>query len=212
MGREAFCEVSFGTRTSRGKALLETKELLFRGDFRVVVPFADMTSVSADASLLTVTWSGGTLRLALGAEAARWADKIRNPPGRLDKLGVKAGMAVALAGGRGDAESEAFSEELAARGAHVVKKSGDADLVFAVVDTQADLKAVAKVIAGLRPDAGLWVLRKKGKHAVVGEAAVRSAARAAGLVDVKVAAFSDTRTADKFVVPAAKRAKKVRAK
>ncbi len=209
MGREASCEARFdaasGTQRSRGKALLETTLLLFRGDFRVAVPFADMTKVSADASQLTVAWTGGTLRLALGAQAARWADKIRNPPSRLDKLGVKTGMAVALVAPRGDEDLDELGAEVEARGASIAKKSSDADLVFAVVDTQAHLKALAKLAAGLRPDAGLWVVRRKGKDAVVGEADIRSAARAAGLVDVKVAAFSETRTADKFVVPAARR-------
>jgi hypothetical protein len=34
---------------------------------------------------------------------------------------------------------------------------------------------------------------------------VRTAGKAAGLVDVKVARFSETHTAEKFVVPVAKR-------
>ena len=56
MGREALCEARLGKQTSRGKALLETSDLLFRGDFRVAVPFKEMTRVRADTTKLTVAW------------------------------------------------------------------------------------------------------------------------------------------------------------
>ena len=36
---------------------------------------------------------------------------------------------------------------------------------------------------------------------MVSESEVRTAGRAAGLIDVKVVRFSDTHTADKFVIP-----------
>ena len=61
----------------------------------------------------------------------------------------------------------------------------------------------------LSPRGGLWVIRPKG-HAEISEAEVRAAARGAGLVDVKVASFSPTHTADKFVIPAAARGPRVR--
>jgi len=209
MGREAFCEARLGQQTSRGKALLETSDLLFRGDFRVVVPFKEMTSISADASKLTVAWSGGTLSLALGAEAARWAEKIRTPPSLLDKLGVKPESTVAVVAAAGKitgGDLDGFVAELAARGVKAVqhKPTADTDLLFFAIDRKADLGLLPKLLAALRPDAGLWVLRPKGSAAVT-EADVRKAGLAAGLVDVKVAAFSPTRTAEKFVVPVAKR-------
>jgi hypothetical protein len=209
MGREALCEARFGDRTSRGKALLETSELLFRGEFRVVVPLKQMTRISADGGNLNVAWSGGTLTLALGAEAARWAEKIRHPPSLLHKLGVKPASRVALVAAGGDFESDddldGFVAELAAHGVKAAKRPTAAtDLLFFAVADKADLAALPKLLASLRPDAGIWVLRPKGNAAVT-EADVRNAGLAAGLVDVKVAAFSATRTAEKFVVPVAKR-------
>lgn len=210
MGREALCEARFGNQTSRGKALLETSDLLFRGDFRVVVPFKQMTRISADAANLSVVWPGGTLTLALGAEAARWAEKIRHPPGLLDKLGVKAASTVALvaAGGgdfAGEDDLDDFLAQLAARGVKTTKRPGAAtDLLFFSVAGRDDLQALPKLLPALRPDAGIWVLRPKGIAAVT-EADVRNAGLSAGLVDVKVAAFSAIRTAEKFVVPLARR-------
>ena len=211
MGREALCEATFGKQRSRGKALLETSDLLFRGDFRVVVPFKEMTRISADAADLTVVWPGGTLTLALGAEAARWAEKIRHPPSLLDKLGVKPSSTVALvAAAGGDFASQddldGFVALLAARGVKTARKPTAAtDLLFFLVADKSDLARLPRLLAALRPDAGIWVLRPKGNPAVT-EADVRSAGLAAGLVDVKVAAFSASRTAEKFVVPVAKRA------
>src|SRR4051812_34793415 len=99
MGREAECLVRFGTQSSRGKALLETTEIIFRGDFRLKIPFAEIRLVEARGDDLKVRWGKDEARFALGAtEAALWAQKIKSPPGRLDKLGVKPGAKVAVVG------------------------------------------------------------------------------------------------------------------
>ena len=45
MGNEVKCRVRFGKQESEGKALLETSEIIFRGDFRLKIPFATMKSV-----------------------------------------------------------------------------------------------------------------------------------------------------------------------
>jgi hypothetical protein len=163
---------------------------------------------------LTLTWGKRkqTLVLELGAEARKWAERIRNPPSRLDKLGVKATSAVALIGGKRAFASEdlrAFVAEVEERGARVLKGAptgSEAELVvFLVVEARADLAKLAELVAALRTGGALWTLRRKGASAAVGESDVRGAARAAGLTDVKVAAFSEELTADKFVVPVAAR-------
>jgi hypothetical protein len=214
MGREAACRARFAEATSMGKALLETQDLRFRGDFRVVVPFKELTKVSADASDLTLSWTSGkkaqTLVLELGAQAASWAARIRNPPSRLDKLGVKATSTVALLGGErawaASAELGAFVGELEARGARILKgrATATADLLLLPVETRADLRKLSPLVPALRSGAALWVLRPKGSAAIK-ESDVRGAGRTAGLIDIKVAAFSPTHTAEKFVVPKARR-------
>jgi hypothetical protein len=52
----------------------------------------------------------------------------------------------------------------------------------------------------LKPNAALWVIRPKGM-AAISESEVMAAGKKAGLVDVKVVSFSDTHTAEKFVIP-----------
>ncbi|HKF76286.1 MAG TPA: hypothetical protein VKF59_09100 [Candidatus Dormibacteraeota bacterium] len=120
----------------------------------------------------------------------------------LDKLGVRPGMRVALAGL--GPEDGGFRAELALRGAHVVELQDELcglDLVFYRVDRPEDLRG----IRGLRPlihDAGaIWVLRVKGPGRTVEETDVIETARALDLVDNKIASFSDTLAAMRLVVP-----------
>lgn len=49
MGAEAECTVRFNGRVSSGKALLETEALIFRGAFRLAIPYARMTGVTAES-------------------------------------------------------------------------------------------------------------------------------------------------------------------
>src|SRR5262245_53371494 len=116
MGREVECTARIGGKSARGKALLETKELIFRGDLRLKIPFAAIKEVKAAGGALTVRWSEGEAAFALGAEAEAWAAKIKNPPGRLDKLGVKPGLRLAVVGPL----EPAFLDEARGRGADVV--------------------------------------------------------------------------------------------
>ena len=57
----------------------------------------------------------------------------------------------------------------------------------------------------LADDGALWLIRQKGKDAAVSESEVRKASRSAGFVDVKGVGFSATHSAEKYVVPLAKR-------
>ena len=52
----------------------------------------------------------------------------------------------------------------------------------------------------LKPNGALWVIRPKGS-AAISESEVMAAGKKAGLVDVKVVSFSETHTAEKFVIP-----------
>ena len=205
MGAEVICEAVLGRQRSRGKAWLETKEIIFRGDFRARVPFAEIERLTVAAEALTVTWAGGTLKLALGPAAPKWADKIRNPPSRLDKLGVKPGARVALVG-TFDFDAT-FATDLLARGATVAPTSSKTivDVLFYAPTTALELERLAALVKRLDPAGALWIIRPKGKGTPVTETATRRAGLAAGLVDVKVAAFSPTHTAEKFVIPLARR-------
>ena len=199
MGAESPCTVQFGTQRSEGKAPLETDHVLFRGTFRLEIPRKAITNVEADAGTLRITFPEGTALFELGPSAAKWADKIRNPPSLLDKLGVKPGMRVAVLG----IDDASFLEQLDARTTDVIRRTPkkDTEIVFFGVDDIADLTRLETLRGYLTPAGAIWVVHTKGKGAALKDTDVFAAANRAGLVDVKVASFSATHTAEKLVVP-----------
>lgn len=191
MGQELECQMRYGGRKLTGKAYLETDYVLFRGEERLKILLRDLTRVRAEAGILRLDFAGGPAELELGKASAKWAQKILHPPSRLDKLGVKAGMVVAVVG-KFDA---AFKAELRERGA-VVKKAA-VDLIFLAAERTSDLQQVRAIAAELGEGAAVWVVFPKGVKAIR-EIEVIEAGRAAGLKDTKVARFSETHTALRF--------------
>lgn len=204
MGYDAECTIRYDGQTAKGKAVLEHKDLVFRGPFRLVVPLATVTKASAREGTLVLQFDGRRAEIDLGASAGKWADRITNPPSRLQKLGIKPGMRVALVNMAG-ASGDGFRDELQRAGATVLARPGTGtDAVFVGADAPADLDRLAAVKASLQPAGAVWVVRRKGQTAV-SEQASMAAGKKAGLVDVKVVSFSDTHTAEKYVIPVAAR-------
>jgi DUF3052 family protein len=203
MGDVLECRAQFNKQTSDGKALLETEELIFRGDFRVKALLKDLKSVTAKDGKLKVVWPEGTLILELGPRAEKWAHKILNPKSVIDKLGVKADQRVSLVG----FDDGSFLNELKDRGVEVSggRPKNESDAIFLVAN---DLKALEKIEglkAFIKKDGAIWVLAPKGGNGMVKEMDVLNKGREAGLVDVKVVSFSAIYTAHKFVIPVALR-------
>lgn len=197
MGQEAKCEVRFAGKKSEGKALLETDDLIFRGDFRLSIPLKSIRSLEAVDGVLRVTSPEGTALFTLGAQADKWAHKIRNPRTLADKLDVKPGMRVSLIGVANPVEGRTsdITEGKAAK---------DSDLIFFGAEADKDLAKLRTLQKSIKPNGAIWVVHPKGKKEIT-EIAVLNAGRQAGLVDTKIARFSDTHTAHKFVIPLAKR-------
>jgi hypothetical protein len=196
MGQELECRMWYEKRSFAGKAYLETDHILFRGGERVKIALKDLTSVSTKGGVLTLEFPGGPAKLQLGAAAEKWAQKILHPPTRADKLGVKPGLAVRLEG----EFDRAFREELSV----TEMAEGNADLVFFLAPEREALRRIPNLAAGLKPAGALWVVYPKGVTAIR-EVEVIERGRKAGLKDVKVASFSATHTALKFVIPVAAR-------
>ena len=203
MGSEAVCSVRYGSQASEGRALLETSELIFRGDFRLRIPFAEITSLADEDGELRVGYAGDVAVFELGHNAGAWAAKIRNPRGLLDKLGVKPGMRVAVLG----VEDADFLTQLRSRIEMLCtgEALADTDIVFYKADRLADLDRLGELRSVLKPAGAIWVVSPKGKGIEVKDTDVMAAARAAGLVDTKVVSFSETHTALRLVIPTADR-------
>ncbi|MCX6595284.1 MAG: hypothetical protein NTV70_02830 [Acidobacteria bacterium] len=199
MGLEATCIARHAGREAEGKLLLETGELLFRGPFRLKLPL-DGAKVTVERGDLVVDSAEGEARFALGAEATKWHLKIRYPKPRSGKLGIKAGLRVAIL----NLDDELLPLEIAEAGAELLAKPKQCDLIFLGVHEAPDLAALARVEAQMVRSGAVWVVYPKGvKH--ITEAMVRQAMLDAALVDVKVCAFSERLTALKAVIPVARR-------
>jgi hypothetical protein len=151
--------------------------------------------------VLTLKSTEGVLTLAIGAKAEKWAAAITSPKSRIDKIGVKPGQRVSALG----VSDRAFVDELNAAGADVSERvRKDSDAIFIAVESSADLRRIASLAKSLAPAGALWAIRRKGV-ADASEALTMAAGKAAGLVDVKVVRFSETHTAEKFVIPKSRR-------
>src|SRR6266571_480002 len=186
MGQEVVCFAELGGQREKGRALLETSEIVFRGASRE----------------LRLKTPDGEAVFTLGAAAEKWLDKIKNPKLRLDKLGVKPGASVALVG----SFEPGFLDELRGRtrATSSAKTPGTSDSIFFAADASKDLARVAPLAKTMKGPAALWIVYPKGQKAIT-ENDVIAAGRKAGLKDVKVVAFSPTHTALKFVIPLAQR-------
>jgi hypothetical protein len=189
MGLEATCAATLDGERSRGQAQLEGSELLYRStsaNARARVLLGELTSLKVSGKTLTLEWKGRKLALDLGADAVAWAEKIKNPPSRLTKLGVKPASRVALVGDF--AFDESFERELGMAGSADAAATVRApvDLLFYAPATPAALARIGALSKRLAPSGALWIVRPKGKDTPITEDATRRAGLDAGLVDVKV--------------------------
>jgi len=202
MGNEATCKVRFGKQESEGKALLETSEILFRGDFRLRIPFSSIQSAQAVDGELRLQTTEGLAVLHLRGAAEKWLEKILHPKSRIEKLGVKPGSKVSLIG---EFDDEFVREVLTlTKSVTKGKAASDSEHNFFAAESKEDFSALSKITKAMSGAAALWIVYPKGQKHIT-ENDVLAAGRKSGLKDVKVVGFSATHTALKFVIPVAKR-------
>ena len=123
----------------------------------------------------------------------------------LDKLGIRPGMRVAII----DIDDPDIRRLIAERTTDLT--DGDpkpaTDVVLFGAESPGDLARLQTLASRIRPNGAIWVVSRKGKAATLRYDDLLDAAKAAGLVDNKVASFSETHTALRFVIPVALRPK-----
>jgi hypothetical protein len=206
MGAEAICALSENESRHTGRARLETDELIFRGTdgYRVTLPFAALKRIDAVNGKLLLDGPNGSIAIELGDEKAkRWAEAIRSPKGLLDKLDLKPDYTVVVLG----VKDEGFVTELQSRVASVTsgRVPKGANMIFLSAEAPAALKRLATVVKSMARDGAIWVIHRKGPNAKVKDTDIFAAGKKAGLTATKVARFSETHTAEKLVIPVAKR-------
>jgi hypothetical protein len=207
MGNEVKCRVRSGKQESDGKALLETSEIIFRGDFRLKIPFATILSAEVVGDELQLRTAEGVAIFELGTSIAqKWREKILHPKTRIEKLGIKPGTKVSLIGFE-DQDEEFLKELQKTEAVMTPAKNGlpkECDYILLRTDTKQQLAQVAKIARKMLGAVALWIIYPKGRQDI-SEGDVFAAGHKAGLTDIKVVGFSATQTALKFVIPVKKR-------
>lgn len=212
MGQEIKTQLRLDGRIIDVTALLETSTLVFRGGATMTIPFTEMFSVEANAGWLELKTPRGFMLLELGAKAEVWKEKIKNPKGLIEKLGVDASKKVCVVG-KLDSDLRA---DLDGSGAKVAKsaRGKDFDIVFVAALAKKDLEKVAWAKEAIVPDGAIWIVYPKATATGVKldpeltERAVLTAGRTLTLTDNKQVKVNEDLTAVKFVIPVAYRKKK----
>ena len=115
----------------------------------------------------------------------------------LDKLGVKPSSKVAVV----DIEDASFMKLLRERTRDVVtgKPKAPCDIVIYGATSLRDLDRLRQLKGWIEPNGAVWVIRRKGAGAPIRDTDLIEAGLAAGLVDNKIASFSATHGAMRFV-------------
>jgi hypothetical protein len=115
----------------------------------------------------------------------------------LDKLGVKPGAKVAVL----DLDDPSFMKLLRERTTDVVagKPRTHCDIVIMGAREKRDLERLNDVKHWIEPNGAIWVVRPKGGRSEIRDTDMIEAGLAAGLVDNKIASFSETHGAMRFV-------------
>src|SRR4051794_34627061 len=158
MGYETKCKVRVddGSGTVRqadtATVLLETDDLIVRGDARVKVPRAAITNVASRGGIVTVTSPMATVMLTLGDEAAaKWQKKLQEPPKQvIDKLDVKPDARVWL----WHVDDEELVDQVKARtgNASSGRSATNYDVVFVQVDSTEDLARIGRAAKAIVDD------------------------------------------------------------
>src|SRR5713226_8542899 len=129
-------------------------------------------------------------------DAKRKSDEPSTRP-LLDKLGVKPSSKVAIV----DLDDAGFIKQVRERTTDVVigRPQSKCDLVFMGASTFADLRRLNEVKKWIEPNGAIWVVRPKGGRSELRDTDLIDAGLAAGLVDNKIASYSDTHGAMRFV-------------
>ncbi|MBP1861650.1 hypothetical protein [Rhizobium herbae] len=193
MGREAITRVEIGGDVADVRALLESTELILRGDIRRRFPRDRLTDVRVDGEALSFRCESETIALHLGALVAeKWVKAIATPPPSLRaKLGLEKDARVFLIGTCDDAAlADALEDRLTgdiAEAAMIVARIGGPDDMVMVQAAHAKT-----------PDLPVWTIYPKGKNVHYGDRIIRNTLRDAGFHDTKSCAVSDRLTATRY--------------
>lgn len=198
MGRELKTTIVADGVRSMAVVLLESEEIIVRGELRQRIPFSSISAARVSGATLDVTHALGHLSIELGDTADAWLARIRSPKSLIDKLGVGPTHRVVVL----SLDDAVFLADLRTRCHHVTTRltTSKPDVVVVGCRAMSDLDRLAEFEGKITRDGAIWTVWAKGRRELR-EDDIRRAATAAGLVDVKVVKFSETHSALKLVIP-----------
>jgi hypothetical protein len=209
--REANVRLQIGASTKNvrdGVAVLAPDELRFNTgrtgrqgrDFFLHIPYDDIRDLEVDAHHGTMSLSTSEHELLifhLGKYAPDWKKMIEERPSRLDDLGIKHGMKVALIA----VVDEVLEAELETRlPGFAANAAGDGvlDVLFLGIEHRRDLPSIAAQAPRVRVGGLMWVVYPMESRTVPSDSDVAAAGRAAGLASAGREALSRTHWALKL--------------
>jgi hypothetical protein len=192
MGREAEGAIRYLGAEGAGRILIESREVILRGEVRARVPREAITVVRVEGDDLVLETARGTVVATVGAGLAEGLARVllKPVPSLAEKLGLGG---KAKAGCLWPVTDAGLLTALAGR---VVPVAEAALLVAEVLDEA----ALARLVSALPGLAGrhLWVVNAKGPRPALPEARIRAALRGAGWIDSKTTAVSDRVSATRY--------------
>lgn len=196
MGLESRVRARYKRQESDGRLHLDSQELTFRGtEFKWSARIDQGIKAVAANGRLVVRTAREQIEFEVGDTVERWVEKILNPPTRLQKLGVKAGMKCWVSSGF-DAE---FKNELTSNGALLVKKLAECQLAFFLLTKRSDLIKLVSSLGGLPLGVNIWLVWPKAKD-TVSQNDVMQTAREHGMGPSKTAAFDESHSSMRFAL------------
>ncbi|MFJ6321999.1 MULTISPECIES: hypothetical protein [unclassified Rhizobium] len=194
MGREVLIHAVAGPEAGEVRALLESDELILRGEIRRRYAKLQITSILSDGGILRFTYDGELVSLHLGERTAEaWRKAITTPsPNLRAKLGLAPDRNAFLIGAPVATE---LRDALAGAQAPEVH---DAPMIIAVVCSLSDLSNALNAHSQA-PHLPIWIVCRKGKGASVGSNDIRKALRSARLRDTKICSVSNDWTATRYI-------------
>jgi hypothetical protein len=201
MGKELNTTIKCGREKATCKVMLETSQIIVRGDIKRRFPLASLRKLAARGGWLEFESAGERVSIKLDGDAAAWIDRIKNPPSRTQKLRLAAGMKACVLG---VAEAGVVDEIAKATGRKPVRALVDnTDVVMLFAELVADLRRLREIERRLSPKGATWVLWPKGGGELRHESVVEAAA-AVGLEQTISIGFSERLTGLRLSRPAKK--------
>lgn len=192
MGREAEGAIRYLGEEGAGRLLIESTEVILRGEVRARVPRAEIRAVRVDGETLAIETSRGLVVATVGAELALRLSRILQKP--VPTLVEKLGVSLTTRAGCLWAVTDVILAEALAG---LTVPLPDAAVVVAEVLDDAQL---ARLLAALPDLAGrpVWCVTAKGPRPALPETRIRGALRGAGWIDSKTTAVSDRVSATRY--------------